>query len=410
MANQEHVDILKQGAEAWNQWQYENKDIIANLNNADLGDADLSYAHLRGANLRNANLAGADLIHAHLNNATLSDVDLSRAYLSYADLSYADLSDAHLSNAHLSDSNLSGANLRHAHFSDANLSGANLSGANLRRADLSRADLSYADLSRADLVQADLIGSDLRHADLSRADLSRADLSYADLSRANLNRTDLSRAQLEYTVFGDLDLSQAVGLDTVRHISRSIIDIETIYLSQGKIPEKFLRHAGVQENFIEYMHSLVGVAIQFYSCFISYSSKDGDFAERLYNDLQGAGVRCWLALHDLPIGEPILRGLDQAIRVHEKTLLVLSENSVQSRWVGQEVEMASARELQSDSPTTILFPIRLDNAVMETDVMWADTIRRTRNIGDFTRWKERNVYQKSFDRLLRDLKAGDTAK
>ena len=375
MANQEHVDILKQGAEAWNQWQYENKDIIANLNNADLGDADLSYAHLRGANLRNANLAGADLIHAHLNNATLSDVDLSRAYLSYADLSYADLSDAHLSNAHLSDSNLSGANLRHAHFSDANLSGANLSGANLRR-----------------------------------ADLSRADLSYADLSRANLNRTDLSRAQLEYTVFGDLDLSQAVGLDTVRHISRSIIDIETICLSQGKIPEKFLRHAGVQENFIEYMHSLVGVAIQFYSCFISYSSKDGDFAERLYNDLQGAGVRCWLALHDLPIGEPILRGLDQAIRVHEKTLLVLSENSVQSRWVGQEVEMASARELQSDSPTTILFPIRLDNAVMETDVMWADTIRRTRNIGDFTRWKERNVYQKSFDRLLRDLKAGDTAK
>jgi hypothetical protein len=28
----------------------------------------------------------------------------------------------------------------------------------------------------------------------------------------------------------------------------------------------------------------------------------------------------------------------------------------------------------------------------------------TRHIGDFTRWKEHDTYQKAFDRLLRDLR------
>ena len=33
------------------------------------------------------------------------------------------------------------------------------------------------------------------------------------------------------------------------------------------------------------MRSLVGKPIDFYSCFISYSTKDDDFAQRLYADL-----------------------------------------------------------------------------------------------------------------------------
>ena len=54
---------------------------------------------------------------------------------------------------------------------------------------------------------------------------------------------------------------------------------------------------------------------------------------------------------------------------------------------------------------TVLFPIRLDEAVMETDEAWAAKIRRTRDIGDFSRWKDHYAYQQVFDRLLRDLKA-----
>jgi hypothetical protein len=53
---------------------------------------------------------------------------------------------------------------------------------------------------------------------------------------------------------------------------------------------------------------------------------------------------------------------------------------------------------------TALFPIRVDAAVMDTTEEWAHDIKRTRHIGDFTRWKEHDTYQKALDRLLRDLR------
>jgi hypothetical protein len=152
------------------------------------------------------------------------------------------------------------------------------------------------------------------------------------------------------------------------------------------------------------MRSLVGKPIEFYSCFISYSSKDADFAKRLHADLQAQNVRCWFAPEDLKIGDKFRMRIDEAIRIHDKLLLVLSENSVKSAWVEKEVETAFEKERRQDNKP-VLFPIRLDDAVMQTDQAWAGDIRRTRHIGDFTRWKDHDAYQQAFQRLLRDLKA-----
>ena len=58
----------------------------------------------------------------------------------------------------------------------------------------------------------------------------------------------------------------------------------------------------------------------------------------------------------------------------------------------------------------VLFPIRLDEAVLESPVAWASHVKRTRHIGDFCGWKDHDTYQKSFDRLLRDLRASEGAK
>jgi len=41
--------------------------------------------------------------------------------------------------------------------------------------------------------------------------------------------------------------------------------------------------------------------------------------------------------------------------------------------------------------------------VMQTSEAWAARLR-ARHIGDFTRWKEPDSYQKSFERLMRDLR------
>lgn len=147
---------------------------------------------------------------------------------------------------------------------------------------------------------------------------------------------------------------------------------------------------------------------QFYSCFISYSSTDQEFAEHLHADLQNQGVRSWFAPEDLKIGDPFQQRIEEAICRLDKLLLVLSERSVQSTWVEKEVETAFEEERRRK--TTVLFPIRLDDALMQTNQAWAADIRRTRHIGDFRKWKHHHSYQKAFARLLRDLQAdGPTA-
>jgi hypothetical protein len=63
-----------------------------------------------------------------------------------------------------------------------------------------------------------------------------------------------------------------------------------------------------------------------------------------------------------------------------------------------------ALEEERERKNIVLFPVRIDDAVMQTSEAWARLLRGQRNIGDFTRWKEHDSYQKSFERLMRDLR------
>jgi hypothetical protein len=255
-------------------------------------------------------------------------------------------------------------------------------------ADLSGAALREADLSRAHLGSADLRGADLRAADLRGADLRGADLRGACCSA---------------TIFSDVDLSEVKGLEWVKHVGPSTVGIDAIFQSRGKIPKAFLRGCGLPDVMITYIPALVGAVrpFQFYSCFISYSSKDQGFADRLYADLQARGIRCWFDREELKIGDRIRERIEEEIRLHDKLMLILSEHSLASPWVGGEVEAALERERRQKQ--TILLPIQLDDSILETDTAWAAAIRRTRHIGDFRGWKDHDAYQKSLERLLRDL-------
>jgi TIR domain/Pentapeptide repeats (8 copies) len=263
---------------------------------------------------------------------------------------------------------LSGASLANANLANVDLTGAIAGGAQFNGTDLSGAHLFFAHLGGANLRGAKLTATNLAYADLSNADLSEADLTDAlliktDLADARVSGANFTGANCGGTKFGNVDLRGAQGLEQAIHHSRSTIGIDTVFASEGRIPEIFLRGAGVPDDFIVHIRSLVGRPIQFYSCFLCYSSNDQEFAERLYTDLQANGVRCWFAPEDMKIGDKIRGRIDEAIRVHEKLLLILSENSIRSSWVEKEVETAFEREARENK--TILFPIRLDNAVME---------------------------------------------
>jgi len=342
MANPEHLAILKQGGDMWNEWRQRNPHVRPDLSAVDLREFELRGYRLTAANLSNANLRESKLKEAKLNGAFLIATDLF---------------------------------------------GSDLSGADLRAANLGAADLRFANLHGALLDFANLSFSYVRGADFSEAVVSR-------------------------TLFADLDLWDAKGLVTVLHSASSTIGIDTIYKSAGHIPATFLRGCGVPDQLIEFIDKIKKRPIEYYSCFISYSTKDQTFADRLYADLQAKGVRCWFAPHDIMGGRKIHEQIDEAIRVHDKLLLILSEQSMASDWVGTEI--ANAREREAREKKQLLFPITI--APFEDVKKWKlfdadrgkDSAREIREyfIPDFSRWKEHDSYQAALEGLVKGLKAG----
>lgn len=266
--------------------------------------------------------------------------------------------------------------------------------------DLFRADLGGMDLTGYNLDTAILFGANLSNAILVKTGLVSSILTEADLTGANLDR-----AQLGFTVFGNTDLSKVKGLETVIHRGPSHIDIATIYCSKGQIPEIFLRGCGVPENFITFKDSLTGKAFEYYSCFISHSTKDKSFCERIYADLQAKGVRAWYFPEDAKWGESLWGEIDRGIKIYDKLVVILSEHSLQSGPVLREIERALSREDKEDK--NILFPITIDNYLFE---MWehprrADILAKVVGTG-FVGWdKDAKQYERAFGKLLKGLKA-----
>jgi TIR domain len=122
-------------------------------------------------------------------------------------------------------------------------------------------------------------------------------------------------------------------------------------------------------------------------------------------------VRCWFAPHDVQGGKKLHEQIDEAIRVHEKVLLILSESSMSSEWVKTEIAKARKREVREKKQ--VLFPVRVvpyeamrDWECFDADA-GKDSAREIREyfIPDFSGWKEHDKYKKAFERLLGDLKA-----
>jgi uncharacterized protein YjbI with pentapeptide repeats len=382
MVNSEHLHRLLQGSEVWNIWRDEHPD----------AHIDLHRARLSGLDFSNANLSGASLTYAQLTNAHLKG---------------ADLRNANLTGVNLADANLNGADLREASLCRAYLNDATLISANLKNTDMSSANLSEADLRNAHLNGADCSGVDLRGANLTDSDVSETNFHGAYLSRAYFNGarfkgTILTSASIGWASLGDCDLRSIVGLETVHHTGPSPISINTLYLSEGNIPEAFLRGAGLPDGFIEYIQALVQRPIEYYTCFISYSSRDELFAKRLHNDLQQEEVRCWFAPEDMNIGDKIRSRIDTSIKMYDKLLLILSDSSLASKWVAYEVRQALKKE--PPNVPNVLYPLRLDRSILSCDTTWAKDIRKTRYIGDFEAWTDPQKYDASFKRLLRALK------
>jgi len=371
MANEEQLSILKQGVDTWNKWIRENHTVSVDLREADLNRADLRGAKLTGASLVEANLVEANITQANLINANLRDAYLMEAVLP---------------NAYLNLATLRGSNL-----------------------------------TRADLIGADLTGADLTEADLTEAHLGYADLSGINLSGTKLPNTIFSGAVMASATLANVDLSRAIGLVDVSHEGPSTIGTNTLVLSQGNIPEKFLRGCGLSDWEIEsaklYQPDLKNdeivkiqyriyelratQAIQISPLFISYSHNDSAFVDQLEEKLNAKGIRFWRDIHDMKAGR-MEKQIDQAISQNPTVLLILSKHSLESDWVEHEVR--TARALEKEMKRDVLCPVALDDGWKNSP--WAKRIMEQimeYNILDFSKWKDEATVESTFNKLIDGL-------
>jgi uncharacterized protein YjbI with pentapeptide repeats len=398
MANQEQLEKLLAGVDGWNKWREYNPSIHPNLEGANLRQLDLSKANFSKTNLRKSFLGGAYLSQTNLHNTDLSEAYLGGAYFSgtYHDKTHYD-----------------------------------------------SLEKSYGDrlLRLYKIMDSEIKMDDDKLTLMTDNDSNRIQTRftfsgktvtyYVQMREYTLSGAIFKNAILEETNFIDVDLSGVKCLDEIIHGSYSFLGMKTIFLSKGKIPVKFLRGCGLSDWEIEsaklYLPGLsadqvtdigykviqlrAGNPIQYYSVFISYSTKDQEFAQRLYDDLQDSGVRCWFAPHDVQGGKKLHEQIDSAIQRNDRTLLILSDASMESEWV--KTEIAKTRQKESQEKRQVLFPIRLvDFSKIQEWVCFdadrgKDSAREIREyyIPDFSHWQEEKSYRPSFERLLKDLRA-----
>jgi uncharacterized protein YjbI with pentapeptide repeats len=353
MPLQRYLEMLRKDVGKWNAWRQEHP-YLPDLSQADVSGADLPDADLNSTRMR---------AQTSPRLTYLARICRTRSWRAQI--------------------------CRTRTFSEADLRGANLVHANLTRANLTRAILNRANLRGVDLHAAILHGTNVRDAVLQGAHFA-----YSRFAR---------------TVLGDVDLRTAIDLDLAVHegpYHRHRYQLPKQRQDSWSLPpwRRYPRK-------LHHVHVLAdGATFEFFSCFISYSTKDQEFADRLYADLQAKGVRCWFAPHEIQGGRKVHEQIDEAIRVYDKLLLILSDASMNSNWV--KTEIANARVREEQQKRQMLFPITLvpygnkEWKLFDADT-GIDSAREIREyfIPDFSNWKDHDSYQTAFERLLRDLKA-----
>ncbi len=267
--------------------------------------------------------------------------------------------------------------------------------------DFENTDFSESTVRGAKFENCIFKNSSFYKADLRKAFFKNCDLTKCKFHITNLTLTTFINCNFRDSLFWETIIARTSftnneNLHLIKHGGPSIIDHRTFQKSK-ELPEEMLRGIGLTDELISFFNSKFNSS-NLASCFISHSAKDKEFVLKLYNRLQNKGIRCWYAPKDLNYGDKIRDEIEGAITEYDKLLIILSQNSIDSYWVEDEVETAIEKEREIKKGK--LIPISLDKAIFNLDKSWFNKIKRTRHIGDFSDWKNEKEFSKAFENLI----------
>lgn len=106
--------------------------------------------------------------------------------------------------------------------------------------------------------------------------------------------------------------------------------------------------------------------------FISYSNKDAEIAESFYEGLKAANCQPFLSRKDIKIGDEWVTKIEDAITSFNYFIVLLSENSVKSDMVKEEIRRAKKRyDSQKKDQKLGIIPVRLNipqNVSLDYDI------------------------------------------
>lgn len=228
MADQEQLEILKQGYMIWNEWREKNPDIEIDLSGAELSGADLRGSNLAKANFRGAKLSKVDFRGANLSEGDFREVDLFRANLDYTNLVGTNLSKANLNVAEVVRSDLTKANLSQAH-----LYSTNFYESTLNYADLRNCDLTHASLVLTKIIDAKISGSSVYGVnvwDLEGEFEEQRDLIISRGGDSVITVDNIKIAQFIYLILNNHEIQNAINILT----SKSVLILGRFALPERK--------------------------------------------------------------------------------------------------------------------------------------------------------------------------------
>ena len=313
---------------------------------------------------------------------------------------------------------LIGVDLQNADLRGMSLFYSDLSNANLEGALLDRALLDMATFEGANLRGASLLGAEASMTNFDRADLRQTLLVGIHFWLASFKEANLEGAEIAESSFLECDgLSSAQGLESVKRLASCGFDRSTLENSITGLPESFLLRAGYVSAEIQAMRKLYSTKAGFLSCFVSHAEADLDFAEKLIADLRRHNVRCWHYKSNMQGGEKWRSQIGNAVREHDKLLLICSRRSVYRENVVDEI--LDAIEQERATGVQKLYPIKLDDHVLSSGFLsearekvvtkqwrdnWVPAVKEM-HMPDFSTWKTDEIaYHAAFLSLLDSLR------